>query len=154
MRKSIRRANEKGFTLIELLAVVVILGIIALIAVISIGGLIERAKKDAFVHTAYTLKEAAEYYAKDQHVQEQSLSKITYQLLYKENMIEKIKDPFSKAYLDPDTNDSYIIVEGLSAKSVCLIGSTKNICSNGEGNSEEYPVPFDDLSINNVQENK
>lgn len=39
--------NEKGLTLIELLAVIVILGIIAAIAVPSIGGIIEKTRQDA-----------------------------------------------------------------------------------------------------------
>ncbi len=39
-----RLNNEKGLTLVELLAVIVILGIIAAIAVPSIGGIIENSE--------------------------------------------------------------------------------------------------------------
>ncbi|GAA0319316.1 hypothetical protein GCM10008967_07300 [Bacillus carboniphilus] len=38
--------NNKGVTLVELLAGVVILGIIAAIAVVSVGGIIENTKED------------------------------------------------------------------------------------------------------------
>ena len=42
-----RLNNEKGLTLVELLAVIVILGIIAAIAVPSIGGIIQNSREKA-----------------------------------------------------------------------------------------------------------
>ncbi|MDD3341239.1 MAG: prepilin-type N-terminal cleavage/methylation domain-containing protein [Bacilli bacterium] len=58
--------KEKGFTLIELLAVIVILAIIALIATPIIVGVINKAKKNSFVDTAYGIVDAGElYYAKN-----------------------------------------------------------------------------------------
>ena len=46
-----KRKNKNGFTLIELLAVIVILAIIALIATPIILGIVEDAKKDAFLRS-------------------------------------------------------------------------------------------------------
>ena len=54
--------DERGLTLVELLVVVVILGIIAAIAVVAIGGIIENSKKDAMVADAKQMVSAAKLY--------------------------------------------------------------------------------------------
>jgi type IV pilus assembly protein PilA len=56
------RKEEKGLTLIELLAVIVILGIIAAIAIPTIGGLINKTKDNAEEATAIQFYEAARLY--------------------------------------------------------------------------------------------
>ncbi len=60
-----RLNNEKGLTLVELLAVIVILGIIAAIAVPSIGGVIANSKVGALKSDMINAISAAELYAID-----------------------------------------------------------------------------------------
>ncbi|WP_342420792.1 type II secretion system protein [Paenibacillus sp. FSL E2-0178] len=64
IRKKLGKAvkEEKGFTLIELLAVIVILGVIAVIAVPLISNIIENSKKDSDVATARQIYDAARLY--------------------------------------------------------------------------------------------
>lgn len=57
-----RLKNEKGLTLVELLAVVVILAIVAAIAFVMIGNVMENAKKDAAVADALQVISAAKLY--------------------------------------------------------------------------------------------
>ncbi|MGN7388438.1 competence type IV pilus major pilin ComGC [Sporosarcina sp. SAFN-015] len=57
-----RLKNEKGLTLVELLAVIVILGIIAAIAVPSIGSIIENSRIKAVKADALNAISAAELY--------------------------------------------------------------------------------------------
>ena len=57
-----RLKNEKGLTLVELLAVIVILGIIAAIAVPSIGNIIENTRVKAVIADAQNALAAANLY--------------------------------------------------------------------------------------------
>ncbi|WP_303971281.1 competence type IV pilus major pilin ComGC [Sporosarcina ureae] len=61
-----KKLNQKGLTLVELLAVIVILGIIAAIAVPSIGNIIENTKYNAVKADAVNALNAANmYFAED-----------------------------------------------------------------------------------------
>ena len=53
--------KTKGFTLMELLAVIVILGVLALIATPLILNMVTNAREQAFLDSAYGIRDAAEY---------------------------------------------------------------------------------------------
>lgn len=56
------RKDERGLTLVELLAVVVILAIVAAIAFILIGNVIDNSRKDAHISNAQQLIASAKLY--------------------------------------------------------------------------------------------
>ena len=94
--------DERGLTLVELLVVVVILGIIAAIAVVAIGGIIENSKKDAMVADAKQMVSAAKLYVASNEVGNGAVIRFVGTTgtgeLDAKNMIETMKDPFGSNY--------------------------------------------------------
>ncbi len=134
--------NERGYTLVELLAVIVILGIIAVIAILAVNNIIEKSKQQAFVANALTMKSSAQYYAKDAMLQEREMVEA--------KLIEPILDPHSKTVMTPD-DTSYVLADGESVLSICLLGDQYNLCTNEDGEQEE--IPFSTLSIQSLKKN-
>ncbi|OIU70734.1 type IV pilin protein [Rossellomorea aquimaris] len=66
--------NDKGLTLVELLAVIVILGIIAAIAVPSIGNIIEKSRADAVKAEGTQVLNAAKLYVSSEGVPDAPLN--------------------------------------------------------------------------------
>ncbi|WP_214739681.1 prepilin-type N-terminal cleavage/methylation domain-containing protein [Exiguobacterium sp. s48] len=94
--------DERGLTLVELLVVVVILGIIAAIAVVAIGGIIENSKKDAMVADAKQMVSAAKLYVASNDVADGTVIRFVGTKATTEvdasNMIDTMKDPFGSTY--------------------------------------------------------
>lgn len=112
MRKAIQRLkNERGLTLVELLAVIVILGIIAIIAFVFIGGIIENTKKDAHIANAQQIISAGKL-----HEATGGTLPVSITDLKSGNYLAEILDPWAKvdytdgtATVSKDANGVYSI---------------------------------------------
>lgn len=127
--------DERGLTLIELLVVVVILGIIAAIAVVAIGGLIENSRKDAVVSDAKQLVSAAKLYTSSNPIQAGETVEMgvrkggeTYPTadgVLLDKYIDNMEDPFNSPTAYTDAFVSVTEANGKYTYSVTLEGDEK-----------------------------
>ncbi|WP_409301947.1 type II secretion system protein [Peribacillus sp. SCS-155] len=144
--KTQRISSESGLTLVELLAVIVILGIIAAIAVVAGGSVIQKSRTQAFISNAYAFKESAVYFVKDKELHGNTVpEKITYSELLEAGYLEEVKDPDTGERW-PSDNGSYIKVENNKPAAICLIGKKRQLCT------DDGPVPFGGLSEGDILE--
>ncbi|WP_240374718.1 type II secretion system protein [Bacillus piscicola] len=140
--------NQRGLTLIELLAVVVILGIIAAIAVPSIGGIINNSKKDAHIANAEQMVSAVRL-AKASNLNEDGQDEDTYTLkfLIDKGFIESMESPSEGTYSETyskikveypkDDNPKYKIILNQSKGGNYIDAYISDLRGNGEGSADQ-----------------
>ncbi|WP_100333344.1 prepilin-type N-terminal cleavage/methylation domain-containing protein [Bacillus alkalisoli] len=131
--------NEKGLTLIELLAVVVILGIIAAIAIPSIGNIIDNSRKDAHVANAQMVINSARLAALDNTAYVNGTIQIG--TLISGNYLEQIEDPDGGTY----TSGSVTLAEG-KVTSVTLVGAKRTISAAAGDNGGNLIINRDSIT--------
>lgn len=129
MRQLIKQRikNEKGLTLIELLAVIVILGIIAAIAIPSIGNVIQKSREDAIKADAIQIINAAKMYVAGEGAAESVPVTAT------SNPLE--------GYLDDVTTFTTYTVN---------ISDSNEITLDGTGSKGKVTIEFNDASISEI----
>ena len=116
--------KNKGFTLVELLAVIVILGILAVVAIPNVNSLMNKSKNNMFCKKVESIESAAKYYAQDNLsnlITEDKMviaNKIPIRLLVEKGYLKKdddnctvgvncVTDPRDKSSLDNNYIDIY-----------------------------------------------
>ncbi|MGG4166865.1 prepilin-type N-terminal cleavage/methylation domain-containing protein [Rossellomorea vietnamensis] len=128
MRKMLK--NERGLTLVELLAVIVILGIIAAIAVPSIGNIIEKSRADAVKAEGIQVLNAAKLYVSSEKIPDGTTSIGADQL---------------KDYLD---NNGDIMQGGYTVS----IGEDNSLALTGKGKKGSVEISFTSATIKDIND--
>lgn len=137
-----RLRNERGLTLVELLAVIVILAIIATIAFVMIGNVMENAKKDAQIANGQQLIASAKLY--EANGGEIGNEGVTAETLHEEGLIEQITDPWEKTALNDNAMSNSKVTKEEKEYSVTLKGSKSITATEEELNQGRDEITFEE----------
>ncbi|MBS8265080.1 prepilin-type N-terminal cleavage/methylation domain-containing protein [Mesobacillus boroniphilus] len=118
--------DQRGLTLIELLAVIVILGIIAAIAIPSIGGIINKSKNDAKVAEAVQIINAA----KLAHSSKSDVVSWTHTTLG--DYVSNVKDAGLDYVVDYDATNKRYTIKNHDAASIVTHAATDTTVTEAE----------------------
>ncbi len=144
-RKCVLR-NQKGLTLLELLAVIVMIGIIAAIAVPSIGSLLTKSRDRAHYANALAIIDAARGYVTHDEILITHEQQIPLQLLISKGYIDKVIDPDDKSKIYDLLNTSVAVIHGDNG----VYKYTINLCKEGNksiGIWEEEALKSGEVSV-------
>jgi prepilin-type N-terminal cleavage/methylation domain-containing protein len=136
MNKYMEKRNEKGFTLIELLIAIVVVGILAAVAIVGIGGLTTTGGKSACTQSADSAKAAsAAFYANN--LQDAARSATPWPNSIKEMGTAKASDPTNTpAVFELPTNAKFPVDD-----SHMVVGSWTLAMANGGGTQPTFTCP-------------
>ncbi|WP_035350009.1 prepilin-type N-terminal cleavage/methylation domain-containing protein [Fictibacillus gelatini] len=148
MRKLLKKhlQNEKGLTLIELLVVVVILGIIAAIAIVAIGNILDNSKKDAHIANAKTMVDAARMFVAQNGTD--GVNELTMQKLVDDGFLEGVPKSPGKAG-DYDTAKSKVSIT-VDQNTNTKVTYTVTLVSKDTGKAYIKPIEPNDLDRSKV----
>lgn len=133
--------NKKGFTLVELLAVIVILGLLATVAILSMSNVLENARKDTYLANARAAIDAArnDYMINNPTKWSWSLTEIN-------ALLEKklTNTPYGGTY----ATGSYVVRTTAGTYKICLQGN--NAAAGSIAGSSNAAVVEEDLSRSSV----
>lgn len=114
--------KEKGFTLIELLAVILILGIIALITIPAITNTVEQARREAFKDSVLNGYTAVEYFLLENKMKEMPVEGISIEYLKSDGRIRG--DLVSGNYIKEDNK---VIAQYITNNKYCAYGELSDL---------------------------